>query len=127
MEISAPESLDELSGLRCHVDPLVVEFGQRPSEGADAAQEWGALVNQHELLAPDDTEASAHGCGRLEGLDPNFDPEPFGGLEQFVKEIPVVHPGGLWPTGRTHRPASQALATQRVRRNIGDRARIFLD
>ena len=87
----APDCLDELPGLRGHVDGLALEFDQRPSEGADAIYQGRALVDQHELLSPYDTETSTHGCGRLEGLQPNLDPEPLCGLEKFVKEMLVVH------------------------------------
>lgn len=87
----ASDCLDELPGLRCHVDGLALEIDQRPSEGADAIWQWRALVDQHELLAPYDTETSTHGCGRLEGLHPNLYPELPCGLEQFVKEMLVVH------------------------------------
>ncbi len=74
-----------------HVDGLALEFDQCPHEGADAIEQWRALVDQHEVLAPYDTEAATHDCGRLKGLHPDRDPEPLGGVEQFVKERLVIH------------------------------------
>jgi hypothetical protein len=52
---------------------------------------WRALADQHERLAPYDTQAATQGCRRLEGLDPDADPEPRCGVEQFAKEMLVVH------------------------------------
>jgi hypothetical protein len=49
------------------------------------------LVDQHERLASYDTPAATLGGGRFEGLHPDLDPEPLGGVEQFVKERLVVH------------------------------------
>lgn len=89
---AGPDCLYELPGLWCHVDGRALQFGQRPCEGKDAICEWSTLVDQHELLAPYEAETSTHGCGRLEGLHPNLDPELFCGPEQFVKEMLVVHP-----------------------------------
>jgi hypothetical protein len=86
-----PDCLDELSGLRCHVDGLALKFDQRSSESAEAIRQWRALVDQHERLAPHDTKAATHGGGRREGLNPHLDPEPLCGKEQFVKEKLVVH------------------------------------
>jgi len=48
----APECLDELPSFRGHVDGLALEFDQCPYEGADAIEQWRALVDQHEVLAP---------------------------------------------------------------------------
>lgn len=87
----ASDCLDELPGLRGHVDGLALEFDERPSEGAEAIRQWRALVDQHEGFAPDDTQAATQSGGRLEGFRPNLDPEPGGGVEQFVKERLVVH------------------------------------
>src|SRR5712692_9699024 len=87
------DCLDEFPGLRGHVDGLALEFDQRPSEGAEAIRQWRAVVDQHERRAPYDTQAATHGGGRLEGLHPDRDPEPRGGVEQFVKERLVVHWG----------------------------------
>jgi len=47
----------------------------------NAIEQWRALVDQYEVLAPDDTQAATHGCGRLEGLHPDRDPEPLCGVE----------------------------------------------
>jgi len=53
----------------------------RPSDGAEAIRQWRALVDQYEALAPDDIQAATHGGRRREGLDPDCDPEPRGGVE----------------------------------------------
>ncbi len=83
--------LDELPGIRGHVDGLALKFDEHPSEGAEAIRRRGALVDQHERLAPYDTQAATHGGRRLEGLHPDCDPEPRCGIEQFVKERLVIH------------------------------------
>jgi hypothetical protein len=69
------DCLDDLSRLRSHVDRLALKLVQHQHEGEDAIGRWRPAVNQHELLASYDAETSTSGCRRLEGLDPNGDPE----------------------------------------------------
>src|SRR5205814_69954 len=60
-------------------------------EGQNTLSERSALVDQHQPLAPYDTQTSSRNGRGLERLHPHLDPELFGGPEQLVKEVRVVH------------------------------------
>jgi hypothetical protein len=91
--------VDELARLRGHVDGLAPQIAQGPREGAEAIHQGRALVDQHKVRPPHDTEPAAHRRRRLEGLRPDLDAEPPRGLDQLVEEVLGVHLGRWYSTG----------------------------
>ena len=90
--------VDQLAGLRGHVDGLAPQIAQGPREGAEAIYQGRSLVDQHEMLTAHDAEPAPHRRRRFEGLRPDLDAEPLRGLDQLVEELPGVHQGRWYPT-----------------------------
>ena len=89
----AARPVDQLTGLRGHVDGLAPQIAEGAREGAEAIRQGRPLVDQHEMRTPHDTEPAAHRRRRLEGLRPDLDAEPLRGLDQLVEEMLGIHQG----------------------------------
>ena len=85
--LAPPRPVNEVPGLRGHVDGLAPQIAQGPRKGAEAIYQGRPLVDQHEVRPPHDAEPAAHRRRRLEGLRADLDAETLGGLDQLVEEM----------------------------------------
>jgi ribosomal protein L40E len=66
--LARPRPVDELAGLRGHVDGLAPQIAQGRRKGAEAIDQGRPLVDQHQVRPPHDSEPAAQRRRRLEGL-----------------------------------------------------------